>query len=993
MLTKGLDNVTGTSGNDTIVGAISANAELNILNALDIINGGAGTDTLQISHDAGDITAGNLSNVEIIQIDSASDTDDAASFNASTINGLTNLNYVRSLADFVATAADSTDVSVSGAQAGITVKGGKNVVVTDSTDGEAITLSTAAATGNAVGTITVTDTKQGAGIITVDGGSTVTVTATTNATGLATSGIIAVGDNKAASGAVTVTQNLNTDGSDALTGGNVSVTGGTTVNVTSNLVATAKDETVSAAHAFGNVSVLSEGKTTDVTVVRSYAETEVTKAGTAEIVKTSVVTFEKLDKDASLTINGLTFTAAKNLTAEQVAAAFANLTTTDTQSASGPTANGVYTGSNTAGWTSGAVSGKTVTFTAAAFNTDNLDDGDATQVPSTNEAEPVPDVKSNNSVGAWGSVVINDDTTTASIKTITLDGFAAAILGGSGSLDALTTLNLANSAGNTTLTSTSKTLAVKANNLEGGDVVLGANVETLTLTTEGKSSNIDLVADAVKSLTIDAGVALTLQAGTNFDGALETVAIKSAGAVNLGDISGVTALKSFSAADSTGGVTATITADTANLDATFAKYVFSQGADTVTLADVAVGKAIELGNGDDSIALAEGVRIANITATIDGGAGTNTLVLEADDAKALSADNAFNAKIDKFQHLTIGAAAAQELVNLDNIDGISYVKLGGSTPILDGETIDEYGITLDNLANDGTVVLTAAGAVLVNVKDAGEEANTSDVLNLVAGANTSADDVALSVLAANNVETVKITTNDTLDVDGKTYGNSQSLTLVADSATTLTLNGAGNLELTLDAATVAVETVNASGMTGSLTFTAGLNDLVVTGGSGADDLTADANDVKLYGGAGKDTLTVESGLRVNLYGGDGADTFVINAGASSTLDAYTVINGVASGDVIKLAGANDFSATKIALSVGADDTLLNYANQAVKTLAEGEMGWFQRGENTFIVLDVANEDVNSDAFKAGEDIIVMITGKVDLGTSASYNIGNILEIA
>lgn len=44
------------------------------------------------------------------------------------------------------------------------------------------------------------------------------------------------------------------------------------------------------------------------------------------------------------------------------------------------------------------------------------------------------------------------------------------------------------------------------------------------------------------------------------------------------------------------------------------------------------------------------------------------------------------------------------------------------------------------------------------------------------------------------------------------------------------------------------------------------------------------------------------------------------------------------------------------------------------------------------MLDVTNAD-NSDAFTAGEDIIVMITGKVDLGTGASYNIGNILEIA
>ncbi len=107
---------------------------------------------------------------------------------------------------------------------------------------------------------------------------------------------------------------------------------------------------------------------------------------------------------------------------------------------------------------------------------------------------------------------------------------------------------------------------------------------------------------------------------------------------------------------------------------------------------------------------------------------------------------------------------------------------------------------------------------------------------------------------------------------------------------------------------------------------------------------------------------------------------VVNTG--NRLDAYTVINGVTSGDTIMLEGATKFSSTKVALSVGADESLLNYANQAAKVLAQFEMGWFQRGGNTFIVQD---RDGNN-SFDNGADMIVMITGVVDLGTGASYNV-------
>jgi S-layer protein len=218
--------------------------------------------------------------------------------------------------------------------------------------------------------------------------------------------------------------------------------------------------------------------------------------------------------------------------------------------------------------------------------------------------------------------------------------------------------------------------------------------------------------------------------------------------------------------------------------------------------------------------------------------------------------------------------------------------------------------------------------------------------------------------------------------------DSAILHLYADKATTVNAtegNADGTLTLTLDNRTDQLATLDASTLEGGLVNNATVADLVVKGGLGADELTAAADDVTLYGNDGDDTLIVESGLRVDLYGGEGADTFAIHSGASTSLDAYTVINGVDSGDVIAMTGADAFSSTEIALSVGADESLLNYANQAVATVDEGGMGWFERGGNTYIVQDVTSS--------TGEDMIIMITGVVDLSTASFNATGGTLEMA
>jgi len=90
-LTTGVDNIVGTSGNDTI---IADNTGLTQLSAADTINGGAGTDTLKIYQPPGFALAntvfGQLTSVENIYINNGTLTN-SATLNVSGLTGVTSI--------------------------------------------------------------------------------------------------------------------------------------------------------------------------------------------------------------------------------------------------------------------------------------------------------------------------------------------------------------------------------------------------------------------------------------------------------------------------------------------------------------------------------------------------------------------------------------------------------------------------------------------------------------------------------------------------------------------------------------------------------------------------------------------------------------------------------------------------------------------------------------------------------------------------------------
>lgn len=116
-LTQGLDNIVGTSGNDTI-NAFAFNvvtgADTTTLQSVDVIDGGAGKDILNIEvkadtapADFNDAIQGTIKNVEIININNTA-ANSAAAVDASKFEGATNINQIGKSADVTKLAATTT---------------------------------------------------------------------------------------------------------------------------------------------------------------------------------------------------------------------------------------------------------------------------------------------------------------------------------------------------------------------------------------------------------------------------------------------------------------------------------------------------------------------------------------------------------------------------------------------------------------------------------------------------------------------------------------------------------------------------------------------------------------------------------------------------------------------------------------------------------------------------------------------------------------------
>lgn len=1106
MLTKGLDNYQGTSGNDTIIGSIATTAgqeELNTLSSLDLVNGGAGVDTLKISTADSNktVTLPNLSNVEIIELQ-GSGTGGTTTINTTTVTGLTDLKVTKMAEILAATAGATTNVAVEmkAANKAVGVVGGNNVTVklTDvTTINDAVTIGAGtAAKGDVVVEMTGAKadgaTSPTLSAVTVNGGKTVTVTqkATSDASAAATDKT--AGGNKMVQGAVTVHGNADT----------------TTVTVKQDAAVAAKQ----AVDAVANKDA------------------------------TYTITFKALAKGEKAVLvdstgGSLTFTASKALTAAEVASAFANLGKGALQgNASAKLGEYSNTGTALVKWASSAVTtvdadNAKVTFSATGAEAGTLANTGSTaskvtvdtKVTGTNVTPAVTGV-----LGVDNGLVTITDKSAAhdALKTITVDGYANGSRIGDGTNDttALNNLTLKNAQGTASMTvdKAAATLDLTVEKLGAAAVlnaktgaVTTAQVEAVvtlsaaptTLNVKSTGNNyVNLTADATETLNVS-GTGLLDISATDL-AAVKTVKVTETAGLKLNAAVADT-VTSVDTTGTTGTTTITIEGDRAT-------YSGGAGVDNVTVknANVAMTKAISLGAGDDKLTLNTVTgNIAAPTVTLDGGTGSNTIAMTFANAVEATKNGNLAAKIDNFQKLEItDKQTTAGTVNLANLDNINYVISNGSaaaaaaatktTFTLDvagstattgaaGDTVtfntktytftsaaasatafatQLYSLILANQPNNGTtgwVVTgvsgtkltfeafdagvkatpantafvfadggdstgagvfataevsagTAAGAsvltqtidklasggtlelvggsdgVIVQVTDAAT--GTADVLNIVANAavTNAATPTDLGKVVANKVETINVEAKDTIT---GTDVSTNTLQIDGDKATTVNVKGAGNLTLTFTAESKALTLVDGSTATGKLDITSVKNDgenLVIKGGLGADILTSAGKNDKLFGGDGSDTLKAAGDIAlVELNGGAGIDSYDVSSAKANTAASVVRITNFEKGETIKFVTNADaaFLGTKFELTGNA--SLESYVGQALAAAdayatdlkggaATHGIAWFQQGGNTYIVQDV---DGNA-AFTAGTDIVVELTGLVDLSASSFNDNGN-----
>ena len=985
-LTAGVDTIVGTAANDVFTGTMTAGnpATTDTLNSLDSIDGGAGNNTLNVlvldnGHApsfTGLPSGVSLTNIQNLSIRSAVDIFVTTALTESSV-AVTQAISVTEL-----TVGSATAVSVSGVTAGgaIFVDGGTSETIV--ANGNDVTLgSTTAATG----AISLSESNTAGHVIAVDGGSSVSITATGISANTAT---ITVGANTAPTGAVVVNATgVAVAAASATTMGDIAVTGGSTVavvqNATSDASAVAAD-TASDTVIEGAVAVTGV-KTTSVTVQQTA--TVAGSAGTtgvAGVHNVETVTFGAIKQGDAVTVDGLTFTAAKDLTATQVASAFAGLTIGADQG-SAAASLGVYSGSvaaadvagvNASGYTSAATVGGTSTAATLVFTASKAVVGTLASpsiVDFTPATTAAPTIASNTTgvlsvteadgvLGVTaGAVTITSDN---KLTTVNLDGYGVATISSNG----LTSLSLADSDASVGVTNTvATTLGLTLNNvgsLVGATLDLGATYTSLNITTAVADSVEDINAAGVTALTIAGTNAVDLT-GSTFTN-LKTVTVTGAAGVTI-DASG---------ANVTAVDTSATTGDSAvKIDATLATFTGGAGAETVTVVG-AITKAIALGAGNDTLILSNATAP---TATVDGGDGTDTITFtDGVFAATATSSSAFESKVTGFEKLGVTTFGADATVDLHNMHDINYVVVGGGT----GGTL-----TFSDMGANGTVELDGADtgtAVAVTLADA---TGTSDVLNVVLKANDklAGADTDFGMVKATGVETINLTATDT-STKADTFHHVVDVLDAAVKAIVVT--GNANVILAVDTSDVALASVDATALTG--TFTATTNGTVaetIKGSAAGNSLTAIGTGDVLIGGAASDTLTVQGDL-VKLTGGGGADTFDVSH-ATTNVNSYATITDLVAGDTIKFTGATSFAASKVVL--GDTAVFQDYANAAIAASAAHALSWFQVGGNTYVVESIAAGGAGHTSFDNGTDVIVKITGAVDLShASLSASTGNLI---
>lgn len=528
-----------------------------------------------------------------------------------------------------------------------------------------------------------------------------------------------------------------------------------------------------------------------------------------------------------------------------------------------------------------------LTTTAAVADLVDLASIETVQIRNTNAGTTI------DASGWTGVETLTSDRSTAALTVNGLtEQVAVTVNQGNGS-----DLTVTYAAASVDLTGTADSQAVTLADANVGDLTIEDDgtpdgFETITVATTGDNTVAAIISADLANLSITGTGDLTV---TDIETVAATAAdIASLTSTTTGDVTITNLILDEAGTVTLGAGDDELTTVTLNATAT-ATIDMGAGDDTVSVVGLRDGDAASIagGAGDDSI------EVDDLTdeLTVDGGDGTDSLVVASAVAAALDADTT----LSNIEILEISDALTDDFDVSDF--GVNHLKLAAG--ITDSQAITGFttGGTVTYEAGD-----TSGDTLTVTVTGANAAGRTSDVLNVVL-ANAADEDFGVISVAA--VETINITADATGTADAGTEDFTFDIAAGTAALRNLTITGdATALDLSGVNLVATVENVTSTAFAGDLTVS------IVTGGT---------NGVAINTGAGDDVIT----------GGDGADA--INSGAGNDVitggNAADVINVGEGRDVVNVASNSDANTDTNSSSTTDFDAVSGFSLSAAITTA------------------------------------------------------------
>ncbi len=405
--------------------------------------------------------------------------------------------------------------------------------------------------------------------------------------------------------------------------------------------------------------------------------------------------------------------------------------------------------------------------------------------------------------------------------------------------------------------------------------------------------------------------------------------------------------------------------------------------DTYSFAATTQGVTAIAGDDEDAFFVLDGFATGNDTLTFDN----ITVTFTGAEANPTALRNTFISQYNAEAGRTYNASAGLGgVVILQSIADANLAPLTAANFVFGDDTnigTPSVGVTVTTQGSTSSVVLNnfTSGATLTL-----ESPNGTHTVNL--NTNTAADVFNLNLstdgnhgsVTAPNFETVNINTS------GNFAGGTDTLVLSDAAAKTITITGTDGL--TLDTDSTVIQTLNASGLSAKLTWTADANTanpITISTGTGGSDVDLSAitlsglAPIVFLGGAGADEVTLGNigTARATITLGGGLD--VVNVGVGDGGNDYSTITDFTSSalslskDVLHFDAAGSFVALRDQ-TLEPTATFQDYLDQAANAAADGKVHWFAWQGDTYVV----QNNSNAAEFEDGVDVIIKLTGAIDL---------------